>query len=316
MDGGFKQLSIALIVLGLSSAVQAASYGIAHIEAPSTVDEASFDLNVQVLYMRPHNDGDSMRYARSQVIAGSETSVVNHIIDTDYDWSFRVEGVYHDGLGNDVTINWLYHENDEEISKANVAIPRGAGLAFGTVVGNLDVQFNRIGVELGHTLEASHNFSFRTYVGAEYISFDDIISVDAGNNLVNNDTYLLRSKSRFEGWGIRTGGDLTWNFMDDFNFFVQSGLGLVAGDIDHRADLVLTGASAFQQHLNSEHHTSMVPDLSAVCGLNFVQNHWVVELGWRHDVLIHVKRFNEDDINGPENYSEGGAFLGFSWRGN
>jgi len=152
----FKKTAIAALVLGFTGAASAAMY--APAPAPSCAagnvtvpcERSAWDLGVDALYMRSED---------------------NALLNTagfraNYGLGFRLEGSYHFGTGNDVSLNWAHGKKTTDETINTVAL---------SLTNTLDV----VNFELGQVVNFGESVSMRFNGGVQYITVKDTGSSDA-----------------------------------------------------------------------------------------------------------------------------------------
>jgi len=189
----FKKTAIAALVLGVSGAASAAMYAPAPAPACSAgnvtvpCEKMAWDLGIHALYLRTANNALSG-------VAAADT------YNGDSDWGFRLEGSYHFGTGNDLTVEWTWFDN-----------------SYGTS-GNANyrtAKYNVVNVEMGQHVDFGEMVDMRFHGGIQYADFQQ----EAG----------AASTSREDkGIGPRFGFDASYDFGNGFMFTGGSDVALLA----------------------------------------------------------------------------------------
>lgn len=184
----FKKTAIAALVMGLSGGASAAMY--APAPAPSCAagnvtvpcEKMAWDLGVDALYIRAED---------SQVTAAD----LNNFRPKS-GFGVRVEGSYHFGTGNDVSINWAHYNKDSGTT--------GSKVTFRS-------KFDTLNFEIGQHVDFGENIDVRFQGGMQYIKARE----DASNSPEFTDGANLSTR----GFGPRTGATIKYDFGNGFGLF-------------------------------------------------------------------------------------------------
>lgn len=324
MEHKFTKLSIALITLGLSTATFAAAYT---APAPAPAAESGYHIGIEGLYVKEHNHADSLRYVSTSTNSGSLVTVNNFVAKPDWQWGFRAEAGYHDGDGNDYTLDWAHLDNKRKTvstgtqSSAFTLAHNSTAQDFARAVTKYD--HDQVDLAFGHTFDPHNNFTFRVHAGAEYARINhtldavsDLTSATASSALSYNQT------SKFDGVGIRTGADMNWDLGNDFGIFARGAVGLLWGDVKASAFADAnnsSGSNATTRIVTTEKQTSIVPQLQGEAGIAWSHDNWAIRGGWRHNVMVNAIKYIDPASTGASvgetsNFAYGGAFLGVEWH--
>lgn len=257
----FKRTAIAALVLGFSGAASAAMY--APAPAPSCAagnvtvpcERSAWDLGVDALYMR----SDSNPYANS---AGFRAR---------YGWGYRVEGSYHFGTGNDVTVSWAHNKRSTDAS----AFVTGAG----TLSNTLDV----VNFELAQLVNFGENVSARFQGGVQYVS------------IKNEDPSATITSVKTTGFGPRAGVMTKYDFGNGFGVY---------GDFN---TAMLVGKRKLSTNTNNTYGTMLSTDASVGVAYthSMAQGDLTTRLSWG------VRQFNvNSNVNGWDGITLGLKWVG------
>jgi len=210
----FKKTAIAALVLGFSGAASAAMY--APAPAPSCAagnvtipcERNAWDLGIDALYQRPEI---------SSVLASNDD------FRAKYGWGFRLEGSYHFGTGNDVSLNWSHIKRTED----NVLI-----LDTST---NVEAKMDMVNFEFGQMVNFGESVSTRFHGGLQYLSF------------TGKATQASTAEHKVTGFGPRAGLMTKYDFGNGFGVY---------GDL---AAAMLLGKET-TTNLNDQHATMVSTD--------------------------------------------------------
>lgn len=223
----FKKTAIAALVLGFSGAASAAMYAPAPAPACAAgnvtvpCERSAWDLGIDALYLRPENTGFH--------------NALNNGERADYGWGFRLEGSYHFGTGNDVTMNWSHFKRSKDLTVATDSGTVSAGAA------SYEAKLDMANFEFGQMINFGENVSTRFHGGLQYLQFNnDYTAVGAGT--VNVKT---------TGFGPRAGLMTKYDFGNGFGVYGDLAAGMlvgkqtstVAGVSDRYATMITTDAN-------------------------------------------------------------------------
>jgi hypothetical protein len=154
-----KKITLAILALG-SSAVFAGTMG--PICAPGDVtvpcDARQWDLGVQALYLKPVY---SARRAYEFAPGGFRE------LEEDWDWGYRLEGSYHFGTGNDLTLTWTHFDSEPGNSGFAGFTPFTGSLAIPFTVAQ-DDRFDKVDLVVGQHVDMGARKDARFYAGLQY----------------------------------------------------------------------------------------------------------------------------------------------------
>ena len=181
----FKKTAIAALVLGFTGAASAAMY--APAPAPSCAagnvtvpcEKSAWDLGVDALYLRSEDN----------VLVNTD----GH--RADYGFGFRLEGSYHFGTGNDVTVNWSHVKKSSNKTLNTVAY---------TFKNTLDI----VNLELAQVVNFGESVSMRFNGGVQYLANkdDSTVATVVGNR-------------KTTGFGPRVGMMSKYDFGNGFGVY-------------------------------------------------------------------------------------------------
>lgn len=261
----FKKTAIAALVLGVSGAASAAMYAPAPAPACSAgnvtvpCEKMAWDLGIHALYLRTSdNVGSTGQY------------------NGDSDWGFRLEGSYHFGTGNDVTIEWTWFDND-----------------FGTngTAGYRNAKYNVVNVEMGQHVDMGEMFDMRFHGGFQYANFQQQRFDTAAATYDN------------KGIGPRFGFDSSYDFGNGFMLTGGSDMALLAAKSS-----VSTAANA--------NDDTVLTNLGANIGVAYMhamaQGDLTLDLGYQVNYVFSSRTV----ANVSRDISYDGLYFGAKWVGN
>lgn len=326
-----KQVSLALVALGLSASAYAAhpvdemlpaAPPVVCVTIPQQI--GSWAIGVEALYQATAN-GD-FNYATT---AGSVTTVAPTVILTEIDtkthavkpnsgWGWEVDVAYlFPGNGNDVELSWK-HLNTSESKR----IFQNGNFVFGPSVftpvvfgfdggwdeaqGKTTNDYNHVDLVFGQKMDFAQKVTLRAFGGLRYASIDQkdrgnyFAFEDDGAGGVDTVDLFTRAKSDFQGIGPRAGMDAKVRLGGNFSLVGTFGGSLLVGQRDQKAnfDLVLFDDSLnvlTEVDINSKirNETRVVPELDARLGLNFA---WAFNPDAALEVELGYEAINYFDV--------------------
>lgn len=293
-----KQTAVAVLALG-SSAVFAGTMGPVCTPGNVTVpcESTAFDVAIHALYLQPSYTG-AFAYP-----AGANANNQYNEFDHDYEWGFRLEGSYHFGTGNDLTVNWTYWSHDYDYNPDN------------TFYWKWEPTFNQVNVELGQHVDFGEMKNIRFHGGVQYVNIEHDITVSSAANQANRD--LLKLK--YNGFGPRFGADMSYDFGNGFEVYLNGATAITVGDNEFTNTVSNAGAThGAPIDMTAVHgsHTRVVPELEAKIGGKYTyamaSGDLTLDAGWlwmNYFNAQHVAQFDTDfALNGP--------YIGLKYVGN
>jgi len=151
--------------------------------------------------------------------------------DPDYGWGVRVEGSYHFGTGNDITINWAHISKASDGTDNNTFFDEGVNINF-----EQKAQFHIFNAEFGQHLDFGDRFNVRAHFGFQYADLKETYNTrqafTANNVTFAVDDELMHFASK--GWGPRVGLDLSYLVADNFDVFTDVAVAAMSLKVDAR----------------------------------------------------------------------------------
>jgi Legionella pneumophila major outer membrane protein precursor len=241
-----KTITLAIAALGVSSVANAAMYAPECVGENVTVpcEQRGWHVGAQYIYVQPTGD---------QLYTD---------LNSQSRWAsgFRVEGGYHFGTGNDITLNWIYFSktsrrnvtpfNNPLLLADNDNLNAILGNAFGSgpfpSAESVKSQFNAVNLEFGQLAHWGERVSTRFHAGLQYVSikrdrshynssavgaFDIVIGdIQIGRvDLANSGGISFEQK--FSGIGPRLGLDTYYTFGEsNFSLVGKGAVAVLAAD--------------------------------------------------------------------------------------
>lgn len=281
----FKKTAIAALVLGFSGAASAAMYAPAPAPACAAgnvtvpCEKSAWDLGVDALYMRA-DDTQFSQTARPKM-----------------GWGFALEGSYHFGTGNDVTLNWGHFKKSTD-----GIVTRTPAVGGAQDRANVESKFDIVNFEFGQHVDFGENVDVRFQGGVQYVSAEDnLYTFEAAAAAANNTT----NNFKLTGWGPRAGAKMTYNFGNGFGVYGDGNMALIMGKVE-----TTTAANGGASATATAHGTTLGYD--ATVGVKYThamaQGDLTARLGWGG------KHYNAAAGAGVMTWS--GVNFGLKWVGN
>jgi hypothetical protein len=305
-----KRMSIkkALLLVGMLCATMAhaASFGEYNTCSDSNnvvpCEADAWGIAIEGLYFQ--NNGNSLV---GEAFGGRLTVLINdnYTYKPKFGAGYRIEGSYHFGTGNDLTLVWSHYKTT---SDANVA-----GNSSFTQRFSLESQFEILNLEFGQSLAFGEKLNFRAHGGIQIAELKEDWSQDVDNNGVpnNNGTLLSTDMNKPSGAGIRVGLDSYYDVGRGISIFVRT-----AGAILYMENKHTGGPRGLTNAFwasGTETITSLAPEVELSIGAKYAyefdEGDLSIRLGWEEIVYFNTAFLNSS-------LSWNGGVIGFKWVGN
>jgi hypothetical protein len=212
-----KKTAIAALVLGFSGAASAAMYAPAPAPACAAgnvtvpCEKSAWDLGIDALYMRPENTALANRFTTNP-------------IRPDYAWGFRLEGSYHFGTGNDVSLNWSHIKRSKDLT-ITAAQAANTGGAIDAGAASYEAKLDMVNFEFGQMINFGENVSTRFHGGLQYLTLDDDITAVTLGTVDRKTT----------GFGPRAGLMSKYDFGNGFGVYGDLAAAMLLGKLSGSA---------------------------------------------------------------------------------
>lgn len=303
---------------------------------------SAWEFGVQALYLQPAfstQNSISSLVNVSPTFAVSTLNVINNVptfqqFNNDWNWGVRLEGAYHYGTGNDLTINWLHFTNNTNLAWFEPAT--SAGLIPPFIPSNiaatlfLDNQFDQVNLELGQFVDVSKAKKMRFFAGLQYgqvqanatTNFERFVTTGfvLGSSSIN--AAGLTNNTNFQGWGPVAGIDYAYYLTEALSVTAQGSGSILIGTHRYVSDLLDPTALAILQYA-ARKENAMVPTLDAQLGVNYAWNIAQGQLNLQvgYEALNYFNALNNQpagltDFIQSSDYGLYGPYLGLSYVGN
>lgn len=298
-----KKTAVAVLALG-SSAVFAGTMGPVCTPGSVTVpcERTAWDFGVQALYLQPIN----------QYYAGY-TSNVNGTrfqeMKPDWDWGFKLEASYHFNTGNDININWYHYENKTNHSQ-HLFVDNGVD-AFNVATRiRLQPEWDAVNAEFGQHVDFGEQKNIRFHGGVQFARIEN--DLRGGFVTVPVTAGLVSINNKFNGFGPRTGADMSYDLGNGFAVYGNAAAALLVGDSKFTANSTLLNLPG----VASGSKTAVVPELEAKLGATYTyamaQGDFSLDVGY-----MWVNYFNAQTVGFTQSdFALHGPYVGVKWVGN
>jgi hypothetical protein len=348
-----KKTAVAVLAFG-SSAVFAGTMGPVCVPGNVTVpcEASAWDFGGYALYLNPTYAGP-MAYVgtyqtESQVVADPFTTNTNNLNNVKraqpWNWGFKLEGSYHYGMGNDVNLNWYHYSNKSNFAYtdgiANITTPDP--LDTNAVAATQKPQWDAVNLEFGQHVDFTEASKIRFHAGAQYGRVNTSESGVYANNVGGVDPSVdavvgaYSNSSTYNGFGPRTGADLSYAFGNGLSLYGNGAATLLVGKskfstahADSTIDTIVDGVpTAFTNKGSTTYGsaTAVVPELEAKLGAMYTcamaSGDLTFDAGYMWVNYFNVQTtdkvgaFNAATAGDQNDFALNGVYFGMNWRGN
>ena len=327
----------------------------------------SWVIGVEALYQAPGN-GDP-QYAITATANGPTTlgnlttvdaAAKVHNVDPEHDWGWQLDLAYlFAGNGRDVELSWKHLDTSDSdtanrpasafMSGPSLVTPIIASIVstnppvfvngWDTARGKSDYDYDHVDLVFGQKADFGQKVTLRAFGGLRYAQIDfkdegyylaQEVPVNGLQGNVDTAELYARSKSEFDGLGLRAGIDTKVRLGSNFSIVGTFGGSLLVGDRDKSTSINgsyidrNTGAGvpnaefAATATIKTSDETLVVPELDARLGINYA---WAfnpdaaleIELGYETINYFDVKNTSTlgyfDTIGHDNDFSIRGPYL-------
>lgn len=310
-----KKTAVAVLALG-SSAVFAGTMGPVCTPGAVTVpcERTAWDFGIQALYLQT-TGSDYIGYLDNTTASNHEYKDWNN----EWDWGFRLEGSYHFGTGNDISVNWLHF--DQEDNHANFASNFAGGLANsrtflnGPFTASFENELDAVNFEFAQTVNFGEHKVIRFHGGAQYANIERELKVWNFQNTTGNHYNL---DTEFEGFGPRVGMDMSYHFGNGFAIYANGATALLIGETKFN-DAFAPTVSLITGTPRTAHgeRDVVVPELEVKLGATYTfamaQGDISLDAGW---MVVNYFDALQGPASGDQDFAVNGPYIGAKWVGN
>lgn len=283
-----------------------------------------WEFGVQALYLETaynHSIGTS---------PVATAALVNHSVESDWNWGFLLNGAYHFGTGSDVALNWTHIKDNShpgtfsgqylQLVSATAGIQNTLPYAL-----SLENQYDQVNLVMGQHVDMSARKHARFYGGVQYAR----MSLDGASNFnLTTPAFLTVTgggvnnfiSSDFSGAGPTLGIDYAYDLIPGLSITANTASSMLYGTTRFKASTVynnsLVAASTYARRL------TLVPGLEAKLGASYAYNLSNSQLnligGYQVTNYFHAlqaRPVTNGGIN-TSNYALHGPYFGVKWLGN
>jgi len=286
-----------------------------NLAAPCVVNAWSFSgqaLYLQTTFDTDHSDNGTYTNGPISVLA---------VRPTPWAWGFYLDGSYHFGTNNDVTIEWYhYNQKTHNTFLADGWDPDNPE-APSRIMASYNPTWNAVNMMLGQSLSITDRTQLRASGGAQYV------------RLTNTDTYLsglvgapVDTKSTgsvtYNGFGARIELDLGFTLGYGFRVYDKAAASILVGT--NKFNDGFGGVNDPAAAIVSESRRAVVPERDMKLGVMYTKllssGEWGLDAGY---MWVNYQK-NLTGVEGPYHVSAlstndlslNGVYFGLNWLGN
>ncbi len=208
-------------------------------------------------------------------VNGSVTGYDATFIKPDYEFTFGLEGGYHWGTGNDLTVSWMHYDKSFEDRGEYEFGSYNSDLNNSVFINQAKFEFDAVNAEFGQHIDVGPSWDLRAHIGGQYMKLNRELNYKETDNqtlLDAGDNFLFSDLSDFKGIGPRAGFDAAYNLTDCFALVGKTAVSLLFGELKgSRLEDTITGnvASSSPDVYNRGETNAMVVGLDGKLGLRY-----------------------------------------------
>jgi hypothetical protein len=308
-----KKTAVAVLALS-SSAVFAGTMGPVCTAGNVTVpcERNAWELSAYALYLKASYNHDLAWFGATVPAGTATTSFIDS--DLDWGWGFRLEAAYHFLTGNDFNVNWSHYNHSSDL---NYSV---TGADAGTYFVDIEPRWDAVNLELGQHVNFGEFKNIRFHGGVQFVRIKTELSqtgvTPAGVALGGG----FGMSSRFNGFGPRTGADMSFDWGNGFGIYAKPAAALLVGKSKF-SGANSSGTPATTSSVYGS-RTAIVPELEAKLGLTYgyamPQGDLALDAGWMFVDYIGGQDnaiFMDGFAPGHTDFALQGPYIGLKWVG-
>lgn len=283
-----------ILALGALSQANAGMYNMCKEGVNMVPCEAeAWDIGIEGLYLK-----NSGHFYENFVATNTD-------FDSEFALGVRVEGSYHFGTGNDLTVNWAHIKaNSDGTDPQGNFFDNAAAIDF-TQKSKMDL----VNVEFGQHLDFGERFDIRIHAGVQFAKLEERYDTrEAFGNFNINDEVLT---DKVEAWGPRIGVDTSFLIADNFDFFTNVALAGLSIHGDITVQDTLANAFSFGSGTFDNRKTELGADIAIGARYTYQMGSGDLsaKVAWEDHLFINAGA-------GDDTISWEGVTFGVKWVGN
>lgn len=342
-----KKLALALVALSVSGVAAAGTYtppACTAVGVTVPCENSGWDIGFEAFFVQATSNYQI--FANDSLASDNSTRNFGaYGVNPDYKFGFQLEGSFHFGTGNDITVAWEHADDSSDTNVINatngvnlallVSVANTSNLEVVTNLGNINgfgitnrvfashnYEFDAVNAEFGQHIDVGSDVDMRVHAGLQYARIEYTKSNSWIGNEVNSQqqtiadaTHLMSLESEFEGIGARFGTDMAYQLGDGFALVGRASASLLVGNIDTNNRLAVANAAGTVTDavsVSSSEESVVVPagmgKLGARYAADVFDGNLSVEGGWRWEGYFQSMRFGTPGFN-TENFTFSGPYV-------
>jgi Legionella pneumophila major outer membrane protein precursor len=290
----------ASILLAMSANTSfAGTMGCAKGDVNLPCETTGWDIGIEALYLKSSHDPNAnyMAFLRDGALLqdGRSSTTIDTIhkeIDYGWDWGYKLEGSYHFGAGNDITVNWTHFENtftpiyDDSGLILIDFVPPNNPYIENTVNSHGKLKFDQVNAVLAQQIDVGANHHLRYFGGLQVVRYKQqshtvhdseftLRTNPPGDSITTPTNAITRSNGgpQYTGAGIVIGSDYFHQITDGLEVVANLSGALTVGKrkFDELRNFVDTNPNGLRSRtVNvSVSNTALIPELEGRVGAKY-----------------------------------------------
>lgn len=264
-------------------------------------------------------------------------------VDPKWGWGFQLESGLHFTTANDINLNWYHFRQSNALSHpggmsfTNItdlgleSTPLYSSYTSGPTYFTVNPAWDQVNIEFGKLIDLAFIDQVRWHGGFNYSRIDvpyiselNYTAKIKGSNDAYNYYKYTDQNVNYNGFGLRTGVDLTHCISHGFSIYANGAVSLLAGTSRMTSSYAYTNNDTAPTGANNQLFTNymylrrynIVPELDGKIGFNYTKTcnygDLIADIGW-----LWLNYFSTGpSVKQQTNFGMQGLYFGLKWSGN